>query len=312
MMNIERILPREYVSLFPNPSHIYNSVSFNELNRHKCDEIHYLVFRDGRGKARFGMTLGQRGGCLRSPFSAPFGGIEQTRPQSVSFFLEAVDALQGYAADISAGVEITLPPWFYDREGNVEKLLCAARTKCGPNCLNLDYNYHYPLSYFGRFSDHLSSSARNKFRNSEKSGFKFEILRSDMSGIARAYEVIRANRESHGYPLKMTLDDVVSTAGVVNAMFMVLTLKGEDVAAVQAYESADGIVQVIYWGDAPGFSEYRPMEQLAYRTFGYLASSHRIVDIGPSSSDGIPSVGLCDFKEGLGCVLAPKPTIIIQ
>ena len=52
---------------------MFNSVAFTELNRGKCDDIHYLVFADSR--VRVGIVLGERGGRLLSPFSAPFGGF---------------------------------------------------------------------------------------------------------------------------------------------------------------------------------------------------------------------------------------------
>lgn len=70
-MQIVRTTPQEYKSLFPNPSHVFNSVEFNELNRHKCDDVHYLVIKDDKGKVRFGIILGQKGNMLKSPFSAP-------------------------------------------------------------------------------------------------------------------------------------------------------------------------------------------------------------------------------------------------
>ena len=58
---IRRVSPKEYGNLFPEPSHVFDSVAFNELNREKCDGIHYLVMSDAGGKVRFGLILGERG-----------------------------------------------------------------------------------------------------------------------------------------------------------------------------------------------------------------------------------------------------------
>ena len=49
-MQIIRCTPQEYKDAFPTPSHVFNSVEFNELNRHKCEEVHYLLFKDNKGK----------------------------------------------------------------------------------------------------------------------------------------------------------------------------------------------------------------------------------------------------------------------
>ncbi|MDE6395361.1 MAG: hypothetical protein K2K77_08470, partial [Duncaniella sp.] len=73
---IRRVTPKEFGTLFPDPLHVFNTVGFNELHRAKCDDVHYLAICDEGGKVRFGLILGERGEVLKSPFSAPFGGIE--------------------------------------------------------------------------------------------------------------------------------------------------------------------------------------------------------------------------------------------
>ncbi len=310
-MILERTDARDYGMLFPAPSHIYDSVAFSELNRRKCDDIHYIVMRDDRGKPRLGIILGERDGMLRSPFSAPFGGVEQTRAQRVEFYLDFVGLLREYACECGKDISLTLPPAIYDRGGNVNKLYCALLSG-GVRLSATEYNYHYATCDFDRYVGMLSSEDRKKFRKAERAGFRFEVLGGSDADIARAYDVIRRNRESHGYALRMTLDDVIATAGVVNATFMVMSLDGEDVAAVQAYDVADGIAQIIYWGDVPGYQELRPMRYLPFKVFEYFSGRKAIVDVGPSSTDGVPSIGLCDFKEEVGCILTPKPSFIIE
>jgi hypothetical protein len=69
---------------------------------------------------------------------------------------------------------------------------------------------------------------------------------------------------------------------------------------------------VIYWGDINGYSELRPMNYLSYKVFEHYHNSDiRIVDIGPSSEQGVPSYGLCNFKESIGCVTTLKPTFYL-
>ena len=123
--------------------------------------------------------------------------------------------------------------------------------------------------------------------------------------IARAYAVIRGNRESKGYALQMSLESVLKTAEVVSAEFFVMTLDGADVAAAMVYPVTEGINQVIYWGDLPGYTDCRAMNYFTYKVFEhYFDKGLKVLDIGPSSVEGIPNYGLCSFKENLGCTIS--------
>ena len=55
----KRITAEEFGRLFPSPNHIFNSVAFNELNKHKAAAVHYLAIMYD-GKTRFGIVLGER------------------------------------------------------------------------------------------------------------------------------------------------------------------------------------------------------------------------------------------------------------
>lgn len=308
-MQIVRCTPAEYGALFTVTSHVFDSVAFNELNRHKCDGVHYLVFKDDKDKVRLGIILGERDGKLLSPFSAPFGGMEEVKPQSVGRYVEAFGLLRRYASDCGCGVLLRLPPGIYDSEGVYARQYCAAMS-CGWHTAYADYNYHYDLARVGTFVDSCSRAARKNFAKGEGYVWGFDALDGCRENVERVYNVIKCNRDSHGYPLRMSLEDILATAEIIPCTFLMLTHEGVDVAAVLAYDVAPGISQVIYWGDVPGYAHMRPMNVLAYETFRYFAArGQRVLDIGPSSEEGVPSLGLCDFKASLGCSLTPKFTL---
>lgn len=81
--------------------------------------------------------------------------------------------------------------------------------------------------------------------------------------------------------MRMTLEQVWQTVtSVVKADFFVLEHGGHDVAAAQIFHVADGIAQVIYWGDIRKYSSMRPMNFLAYALLGhYYEQGLRILDI---------------------------------
>ena len=103
----------------------------------------------------------------------------------------------------------------------------------------------------------------------------------------------------------MSLESVLQTAGVVAAEFFVMSLDGADVAVAMVYPVAEEISQVIYWGDAPGYADCRAMNYFTYKVFEhYFKKGLKILDIGPSSVEGVPNYGLCSFKENLGCTIS--------
>ena len=78
--------------------------------------------------------------------------------------------------------------------------------------------------------------------------------------------MIRRNREERGFPLRMTLEQVWQTvSNVIRADFFMLEHEGEDVAAAQVFHVAEGVAQVVYWGDIREYSALRPMNFLTYR-----------------------------------------------
>lgn len=310
-MIADRVEADEFARAFPKGvSHVFNCMEFAELNRSKCDGIHYLLFKDG--KIRCGIILGERNGALLSPFSAPFGGFCFNGVQLLDSVDAAVDALRRYAASVGMPVEISLTPEFYD---------CAMQPKVftsllrGGDLLFADINHYCPVDGYAGSDWHMfaeslmSAKVRQKFRRSFGEPFVMcRLDRDNPSDIERTYAIIAANRSAKGYPLRMTLDDVKRTAPIVDAEFFVMTHGGDDVAAAVVYRVAPSIMQVVYWGDTPGFERLYPMRRFAPEVMHACAEmGARILDIGPSSEYGVPSYGLCFFKDSVGCLPTVKP-----
>lgn len=304
-MEIKQLTAKEYGALFPTPQHVYNSLPFAELNAAKVVEVKHLVFTDG--KPRVGLTVGLTAdGELRAPWSAPFGGFDFNRSQSAAVMLAVAQTLR---RDLP-GLRLVLPPPVYGGDMNVKTALALQTTGDRPDFV--EWNYHISLQGLDcmeAYEARLSSAARNKLRGAGRLGLEFRCVNHQPM---EAYEIIRANREAHGYALRMTAADVLATtgaAGPVKADFFCLG----DVAAAMVYHAAPGIAQVIYWGDRPHSGAPNAMNLLAARLFVHYASQgFHTVDVGPSSEEGIPSAGLCDFKESVGCQVRPKPVFLIN
>lgn len=299
----------EYRKRFEVFPHIYNSVAFSELNRHKAERLHYLLLENTR--LRFGIILGEYEDGLYSPFSAPFGGFTSAKVQCFDFINEAAGLLKAYSSGMGKPVVVTLPPEFYNERqfaAEANSLWRAGRVRTP------EVNYHFLLSDFSRYDDVMERNARKNLHKAMAAGMEFRMIeRGDADGVRRAYGVIRRNRAEQGYPLRMSYEDVVATAEVIPADFFLVVHDGRDVAAAQVFHVSDGICQVIYWGDLREYSFMRPMNFLAYRLFEYYyRQGIRILDIGPSTEHGVPNYGLCAFKESIGCRSSLKFSFEIQ
>ncbi len=304
-MLVRLVTADDFYKAFPSPATAYESQAFIHLNAHKVQAVRRFIGYDEHEKPRLGITLGWNGEQWRAPFSAPFSMPACNQPQSperiYDFFTELADTLQ-------APLELTLPPALY-----APRLILPYEVVLGNMAQRqwTDYNYHYPLEQAPRYAQFLDRSARNHCYQALKAPFDFYID----APLERAYAVIAANRESHGYALAMSIEQVRATiapSGPIDARCFLLTIEDKDVAAALVYDVVPGIAQVIYWGDAPGYSQLRPMNLLPMYLFEYYHDMHySLIDIGPASQRGVPFSGLCRFKASIGCQLTGKHTYIL-
>lgn len=296
--------------------HLYNSRPFLESVRHRCLKLRCLLAGDT--KVRCGIVCGVKEGdtvtggrpLLASPFSAPFGGFVAAKEPSVEMLVEALEGIKEYAADHDCNLLVTLPSPIY---GESFQAKCATALGVVGRLLYTDINYHYPLERIDDAEAFMSRSARKLLHQARSAGFVTTLLdERDPAAVARVYAVIEANRFAHGYPLRMSLDQVMATIPVAASKIAIMTLDGVDVAAALVHTVTPTIAQVIYWGDAPGYSDRRPMNIFTLELLRLLREmGFATADIGASSSKGVPAFGLCNFKESIGCLPTLRPTYLI-
>ena len=219
---------------------------------------------------------------------------------------EAVDLLCAYANGLNMRLAITLQPLVYD-ESQLSKWVNVMMRKLKVN--HVDLNYHIDLNCISDYERMLDRSARNHLHQAQKKNLCLKHLDSTrFQDVARVYDVIQRNHKERGFPLRMTLEQVWQTvSNVVKADFFVLEHEGTDVAAAQIFHVTDDAAQIVYWGDIREYSALRPMNFLAFSLYNiYRNEGLRILDIGPSTENGVPNYGLCEFKENIGCSTSLK------
>lgn len=300
-MIIRAVSKDEYYKAFPASRDVFSSRVFVDVTPGNADAVRFFMGIDEKFSPRLGLVAGYRDGEWHAPYSAPFTTLQYNKPQQLETIYDFISELTD---TLGAPLHITLPSDYYDPVmlPRITGILGNfARKK------TFDFDFYYPTAGYSSYIARLDHSARKNLNRAMAAGFKLELT----TDVHRAYEVISINRESHHYRLAMTEQQVRDTIAVVKADMFVLSLDGTDVAAAIVFHVAEDIVQVIYWGDVPGYGELRPMNLLAREVFGHYASTGiRIVDVGPSSTDGIPNTGLCRFKESVGCSVSLRPTFV--
>jgi len=314
-MNVNRVSAEEYENIVRDAGVVYNLAQFNELNKYKVDNVEYLVVSKGKSP-RFAVCLGIENNEVRYPFSAPFALPVETKrtknklSSSVDNCQDAVKVIEEYCIQQSyKSLQYIFPPTFYS-----EHMISAwinALYNLGYYLANIDINFSIELneSIIDNYMSTISHNARNTLKKALSAGLTILCCSNDEE-IARAYKIIEENKLAKRYPLHMSYTQVCDTISFVPCDVFLVENNGEDVAAAFVYHVTETIVQVIYWGDKPGFSNLRPMNYLAYQLIQYYSKKGiKHIDIGPSTENSIPNYGLCDFKESIGCKRSLKFTM---
>lgn len=300
---------REFEDIFQLPYHCFNKAEFNEHNRHKCDWLYYWLFKSA--KTHLGFICGLNDRTLSSPFSAPFGGMSFLNENvKLSHIEEAIDILLDKCRKERLKLSITLPPLFYNEIFVSKSINCLYRKEFEID--RIDLNYAYNLKNFSDdYLNTISNNARTNLKRSFAFNLRFDKCR-DYAQTKEAYEIIKKHHEAKEYPLRMTWEQVNSTASIIPADYFILR-DSEDtsIASAVVFHVAEKITQVIYWASLQEYNHYRPMNHLSYKIFEYYKNlNYKYIDLGPSSENSIPNYGLCDFKENIGCTVTPKFSFI--
>lgn len=304
-MEVFEVSNEEYQKII-DANIVFNSAAFHKLNSGKADDVRYLIFKDT--KNRFGLCVGGEGNSYKAPFSAPFALFEPVKANWALEQLEtAVDCMVDFAKkERWKEIHLTLPPNFYAQDLITSTQNILLRKDFDLTHIDLNYAFDLSKSYADSYKEELPRNGRKNLNIALKSNLLFTHC-SNNEQIKIAYEIIKANRESKGYPLRMSFSQVLDTIAFVPHDFFLVSLDEKNIAAAQVFYVTDSVAQVIYWGDIPGFSEVKPINYLAYQLIQFYGKKGlKFLDIGPSTENGIPNYGLCDFKTSIGCEISPK------
>jgi lipid II:glycine glycyltransferase (peptidoglycan interpeptide bridge formation enzyme) len=103
----------------------------------------------------------------------------------------------------------------------------------------------------------------------------------------------------------------MNTIQLVDHDMFIVSHGSDEIAAALVYHVSDKIAQVIYWGDIPGYGEFKPINFLSYKLIQYYGSrGFEYLDIGISTDHSVLNFGLADFKISIGCETSMKLTFV--
>ncbi|WP_167956017.1 hypothetical protein [Anaerosporobacter faecicola] len=303
-MELKSISREEYDKLIDSNYYVYNASWFHEINKEKVDYLEYLIFKSKKNK--LGIIAGVKDNCLKMPYSAPFSMLEKMDTNvKIEDIEESIDLLENYCIEKEINqIYFRTPPSFYDETFISKVQNCLLRKNY--KIFTCDLNYQFYLRNVTILETNMQRNAKKNLKIANK--FNFKLIYCDaITKKKEAYEIIATNRKNRGFPLRMTWEQVEETIRYMIHDFFILQLDGQSIASAIIFKITKDIYQVIYWGDIAGYTEYKPMNYLAYNLYKYyLQKGIKVLDIGPSTEDGEPNYGLCSFKESIGCEVSSK------
>ena len=304
LWNVKRVTAEEYKDLVPDRRVFFNEPDFSELNKSKADDVFYLIFMR-ENSARFGLITGRVGKEMRTPFSAPYSYpvaiINDSKQEAID---AALEVFEEYCVELGIeGIRIVFPPLFYD-----EHLLSgwvSALYRKQYYIQNLDLNFSLDLKKLNvdeeTYGNLITQKGRKALRRAKRSGL--EIIRCETEEDYReAYEIVQIGHDAKGFPVHMSYEQLSDTLKLVSHDAFIVRKDGVGIVAEFLYKINNRIVQGIYTGTHPKYTQCNGMNLLTYHTIRYYGDQgFEILDKATAGKDSIPNYGLGNFKESVGC-----------
>lgn len=131
------------------------------------------------------------------------------------------------------------------------------------------------------------------------------------SDKAKVYDIIRANRQERGFPLWLSQKDIDEMAKLIKLDYFLVFDSGEAIASAYIQYITQNAVNIVYWENLAHSNELCPMNFLTEQVY-QQSNTVKYISIGTSTLNGVANVGLCYFKESVGCVASPKLSFVLN
>lgn len=247
-------------------------------------------------------------GLFVSPLRGTYGGIDTGRAdiRHLEAFLSDVETKL-----IEAGgreIQFSLAPFIHEPAKSATLMNVLWRR--GFAVTKHDLNFHVSIDAVP-LVDKMERNNQKRVRKCIREGCVFAQC-TGSEEYARVYDVICRNRESKGYPVSMTFAAIMEMKALFPDKwhFFSTSLDGECIAGSVCVQVARHVLYVFYWGDLPRAHALSPVAFHASHLYEWCHThGMALLDVGTSTSGGVPNLGLMKFKERLGCHTSLKVTM---
>lgn len=236
-----------------------------------------------------------------SPYSSPFSSVKifiELSESDTHYFIEQI--VKKLKSNGTKDIRILLFPNHYDPKLNL--LLSKVLTILGFTVDFVDVNSYIDLLDFKNLENYIAnigSSYRKKYNKALRHNLSFKEI--DSPEYFSAYNVIKMNRESKGYPLNLSYTHLLELIehGILDFRIFGVFDDSDLIASAFIIEF-NSIAYVLYWGDLIEKRDMSPMSLLIPGIVSYyLSKDYKEIDLGTSSKNGIINEGLLRFKDSI-------------
>lgn len=236
-----------------------------------------------------------------SPYSSPFSLViifKELTESDIHYFLEHI--VIKLKSNGTKDIKILLFPNHYNPK--LYLLLSKVLFSLGFTVDFIDVNSYIDLLAFTNlenYIDTIGSSYRKKYKKALRNNLAFKEI--DSPEYFSAYNVIKINRESKGFPLNLSYDHLLELIehGILDFRIFGV-FEDSDLIASAFIIEFNSIAYVLYWGDLIEKRDMSPMSLLIPGIVSYyLSKDYKEIDLGTSSKNGIINEGLLRFKDSI-------------
>lgn len=288
----------------------FHTRDFILRNGESPDTYTLQVYADGEVYVRIHVALvGTE--AISLPKSS-FGGFDLHPEASADDIRFALDALSQFCRGKHIfSIRLIMYPDCYDSfsAGLIHEALQLRNARA----LYTDETQYLPI---GRepFDASIRPDERRHLNHARKQDWRFWQEPSEM--LSDAYELIRLSREMKGYPVTMTLNDLIRSFSMFPDHYFLFSIRnasGEMLAACVAIHVNEHVLYDFYHGDNPEARKHSPVVPLIEGLFSYARThGYGVLDLGTSTENGVRNENLFDFKKHLGAEISAKVTYEIS
>jgi hypothetical protein len=188
------------------------------------------------------------------------------------------------------------------------KLIKEALLECG---FKIMYSDVAQVLHVDNDEMKLNTHKKRRLRNAVAAGFTFQEI--PVTHLDACYSLIVRSRESKGYPVTMTLQELKNIFALFPEEYLLFGVFDKDklIAASVCIEVNNKIMYCFYIGDDLDYRAYSPVTLLIHGIYRHCRQNgYKLLDLGISTDKGILNKGLYTFKKTFGAVDSQKLTYL--